>query len=289
MNGGARRSAAVNPNGSNIVVKIMIRHIGPALVPDEQIKAKIGASLGAPFSQADLDSDVRNLYATGLFRNIRVTQERGAEGTALTYVVQEKPVLSRISIDGNTRFGEGVLKEKLASRVGGPMDERMLFTDAQRLEEHYRASGCSGTVVKYKISVDDQTGRASVTFHVTEKGPTAGIRSSTNGKPTLILTNGEKVSLWELNNEQVLHAGALRTAKSSNLRHTVAFSPDGHWVITRAEGEKAKVWDIATEEGTNGPSSVVFSPDGSWMVNGTNLTLRVWDASRANVDSNQAK
>jgi hypothetical protein len=60
-------------------------------------------------------------------------------------------------------------------------------------------------------------------------------------------------------------------------------------VITRAEGEKAKVWDIATEEGTNGPSSVIFSPDGSWMVNGTNLTLRVWDASRANADSNQAK
>jgi beta-lactamase regulating signal transducer with metallopeptidase domain len=320
MSGGRSRSAAVDPSRSNIVAKIVIHHIGPTAVSDERIKAKIGAKVGAPIAPADVDSDVRNLYATGLFHNIRVTQERSAEGTTLTYVVQEKPVLSKISFDGNARFGERVLKEKVTSRVGSPLDERMLFNDAQRLEEHYRASGCPGTVVKYKISLDQQTGRASVTFEVSEKGPTAGIRSSTNGKPTLVLTNGENVSLWELNNEQVLHAGALRVstsraiaavsvpalesfgdsgeaaatggkegrlearAKQCSLQHTVAFSPDGHWVITRAEGDKARVWDIATEEGTNGGSSVVFSPDGTWMVNGTNLTLRAWDASKANAE-----
>jgi outer membrane protein insertion porin family len=120
------------------VRRIVIKHIGPAVAPDDQIKAKIGAKVGTPFTATQADADVRNLYATGLFANVRVAQERTSEGTALTYVVQERPRLAEIAFEGNTKIGDAELREKLASRVGEPLDERKLFADAQTVQEAYR-------------------------------------------------------------------------------------------------------------------------------------------------------
>jgi beta-lactamase regulating signal transducer with metallopeptidase domain len=133
--------AAVAAKASNILAKIEIRHVGPTFVADEQIRAKISAKVGAPENRNDVDLDVRNLYATGLFYNIRVEEERNPEGTVLVYVLQEKPRLSQITFEGNTKVGDQALRDKLTSRVSEPLDERKLFQDAQNLQESYRRLG----------------------------------------------------------------------------------------------------------------------------------------------------
>src|SRR6266436_3637851 len=78
------------------VAKIEIKHVGPQSVSDELIRANIRVKVGDPYLRTAVDDDVRNLYATGLFYNIRVADEITPEGVALTYVVQGNPRLTEI-------------------------------------------------------------------------------------------------------------------------------------------------------------------------------------------------
>ena len=61
------------------VQKIEIRHVGPPAASDELIRANIRVKVGDTYTRTGVDDDVRTLYSTGLFYNIRVVEERSAE------------------------------------------------------------------------------------------------------------------------------------------------------------------------------------------------------------------
>src|SRR5688572_20506874 len=86
------------------VAKIEIRHVGPAAVSDSLIRANIRLKEGEPYSRSVIDEDVRNLYATRYFYNIRISEELVPEGVKVTYVVQGNPLLTDINVVGNKKF-----------------------------------------------------------------------------------------------------------------------------------------------------------------------------------------
>jgi outer membrane protein assembly factor BamA len=50
-----------------------------------------------------MDDDIRSLYSTDLFYNIRVTRERAEDGgVVITYVVQANPRLTEIKLSTAT-------------------------------------------------------------------------------------------------------------------------------------------------------------------------------------------
>jgi len=151
------------------VVRIDIKHVGPAAVSDELIRANIRIKPGDTYQLTSVDEDVRGLYATGLFYNIRVTQERaGDDGLALVYVVQGKPRLTDIKFQGNKKLSDAKIKKKVTSKVGEPLDERKLFTDTMAIAELYQKSGYPGTVATNVIRIDELTGRGTAIFEITE-------------------------------------------------------------------------------------------------------------------------
>ena len=113
------------------VSKIEIKHVGPPAASDDLIHSNIRVKVGDPFVRTAVDDDVRNLYQTGQFYNIRVTDEVTAGGVVVTYVVQGKPRLLEIKFTGNQKFVDAKLRKKLTSKIGEPLDERKLFTDCR--------------------------------------------------------------------------------------------------------------------------------------------------------------
>jgi outer membrane protein insertion porin family len=150
------------------VYKIVIKHAGPQEVSDDLIHSNIRVKPGDPYLRAVVDDDVRNLYTTGQFYNIRVTDEITSDGVILTYVVQGKPRLTEIKFEGNKKYNDAKLKKKLTSKVGEPLDERKLFTDCQEIQKTYQKAGYPGTQVKYIPYIDENSGRATATIAVTE-------------------------------------------------------------------------------------------------------------------------
>ena len=154
------------------VSKIEIRHVGPPAASDALIQGNIRIKEGDVYQPGRVDDDVRNLYATGYFYNIRVADEMTPAGIVLTYVVQGNPTITDIKYTGNKRFNNTKLQKKVTSKVGEPLDEKKLFSDAREIEKMYQKVGYQKTTVKPLLSIDENAGRGTVTFEVNETGKT---------------------------------------------------------------------------------------------------------------------
>ena len=150
------------------VSKIEIKHVGPQSVSDDLIRANIRVKPGDPYLRGAIDEDIRTLYATGQFYDIRVDQADGPDGLVLTYVLQGNPQLVAIKFQGNKKYKDSKLLKKATSKTGEPLNERKLFTDSQEMQKLYQKAGYPGTTVKYSIAIEQSTGRATATFEITE-------------------------------------------------------------------------------------------------------------------------
>ncbi len=160
--------AAAQTSSGNKIVRIDIKHVGPQAVSDELIRANIRVKVGDEYLPLAINDDVRNLYATGFFYNIRVNRDPTSQGIVLTYVVQGKPRLSEIRFQGNKKYTDAKLRKKLTSKTGEPMDEQKLFSDSQEILKMYQKAGYPRTEVKAVPTVVEETGRAVATFEITE-------------------------------------------------------------------------------------------------------------------------
>jgi outer membrane protein insertion porin family len=150
------------------VAKINVEHRGPPAVSDELIRANIRVKVGDPYRPAAVDEDVRSLYATGFFYNLRVGETNTPEGIDLTYIVQGKPRLTEIKFHGNRKYSDAKLRKKITSKVGEPLDERKLFTDSQEIQKMYQKAGYPRTEIKAIPSIDEAAGRGTATFEIVE-------------------------------------------------------------------------------------------------------------------------
>lgn len=155
------------------VARVEIQHLGPQNVGEELIRSNIRVKAGETYLtgnalQTAMDEDVRSLYGTGFFSNIRISRQSTRDGDVLTYIVQGKPRLTEIKFEGNKRIAESKLRKKLTTKVGEPLDERKLFTDAQEIQKLYQKKGHPRTEVKYVPNIDEAAGRGTVTFEITE-------------------------------------------------------------------------------------------------------------------------
>src|SRR5581483_1054791 len=150
------------------VAKIEIKYVGPPSVGEELVRANIRVKPGDTYLPAAVDDDVRNLYATGLFYNVRVTLANGPDGVILTYLVQGNPRLTEIKFQGNKRFADAKLRKTISAKVGEPFKESKLFIDAQEIQKLYQKKGYPRTEAKYTFTIDENAGRATATFEIKE-------------------------------------------------------------------------------------------------------------------------
>jgi outer membrane protein insertion porin family len=150
------------------VYRIDLKHIGPPATSDELVRSNLRVRVGDTYLRTAVDDDVRSLYATGFFYNIQVTADDKPDGVILTYKLQGKPRLTEIRFTGNTKFKSSKLLKKISSKADAPLDERKLFGDTQEIEKMYQKSGYPHTKVKYVLNIDENAGRGTATFQITE-------------------------------------------------------------------------------------------------------------------------
>ncbi|HVU08720.1 MAG TPA: outer membrane protein assembly factor BamA [Verrucomicrobiae bacterium] len=149
--------------------RVDIKYVGPQTVGERFIRANISLKAGSTYTPNSTQDDIHSLYQTGQFYNIRVSVDQADDGGVnLTYIVQARPRISEIKIVGNKKVSDSKLKKKITVKVGQPLDEQKLFTDAQEMEKLYQKYGYPETKVKYVTDIDENAGRGTVTFEVKE-------------------------------------------------------------------------------------------------------------------------
>jgi len=165
---GCASVAWAQPTGPKID-RVDVKYVGPTSVSEQFVRSNIRLKAGDIYLPMATGDDLHALYATGQFYNIRVTAEPADDGgVVLTYVVQARPRLTDIKIQGNKKLSDSKIRKKITVKTGQPLDEQKLFNDSQEIRKLYEKYGRAGTQVKYVVNVDENAGRGTVIFEITE-------------------------------------------------------------------------------------------------------------------------
>jgi outer membrane protein insertion porin family len=149
--------------------RVDIKYIGPESISEDYIRANIKLKSGAAYFPGITQDDVHSLYGTGQFYNVQVSVTQADDGgMILTYIVQARPRITEIKVEGNNNLSYNKVKKKITVKVGEPLDEQKLFTDVQEIKKLYEKYGLADTKVRYDLNIDQATGHGTVTFRIDE-------------------------------------------------------------------------------------------------------------------------
>lgn len=154
-------AAAQAATVSNISVQ------GNKRVDVETIRSYVGIQPGKSFSAGDIDEAVKRLFATGLFSDVRVTQQGGT----LVVAVQEYPVVNQVLFQGNKKHKDAVLAGIVQLKPRGTFSQAQLDADAEAVRAAYSRIGRDDAVVETQV-IDLGESRVNVVFNITEGGRT---------------------------------------------------------------------------------------------------------------------
>src|SRR3546814_11013167 len=86
---------------------------------------------GDPFDPVRLDNSLKNLFATGLYADVRLERE----GDTLVVVVAENPIVNRIAFEGNDRIDDDTLAQEIELRPSVVFTRTKVQSDTQRILE----------------------------------------------------------------------------------------------------------------------------------------------------------
>ena len=148
---------------------ITVKFIGMATVSEQIVRANMILREGAELDEAVIDRDIRSLYRTGIFEFIEVKREE-LPGNIVNFVVEVTPKFRVLNVtyEGNREVKSRRLNNEVKTLANGPLDERQIKEDSQKIYEYYQKRGFNQAQISYSIDRNRSTGFATVTFKIRE-------------------------------------------------------------------------------------------------------------------------
>jgi outer membrane protein insertion porin family len=169
--------------GAPIVRSIDVQYTGPATISRARVLAQVRTKIGLPFSDTVAEDDIRTLYNTGQFQNVRIFGQPEGDGVKVIVAVQTRTMLNEIQIDGATRISPKKLRKNLGVKLNTPLREEDLEKGRQKIVETYQAHGFNDVDVTVHVEPIDATrGTSRAVYTVNEgiKGSVTSVRFEGN-------------------------------------------------------------------------------------------------------------
>lgn len=118
-----------------------VRIVGNQLVSEESIRVMLRTKAGEPYSNAQVQGDVRALLQTGKYANVYATRELVDDGVILTFHVTEKPEVESVEFVGNKKFKDKDLYEDVELGIGSPLDRFAVSRGRENIIARYKEAG----------------------------------------------------------------------------------------------------------------------------------------------------
>lgn len=97
---------------------------------------------GRALTYRDVQRAIQTLYATGQFDDVRIEEQRAADGRSIVVIrVRERPLLAKWTLRGLTDIRERTVKEKVQLDEGRPLDPAAVERSRARIDSLYRSRG----------------------------------------------------------------------------------------------------------------------------------------------------
>ena len=168
----APEARAQNPQSAAgpIVREIDVQYVDRATVTRERVLAQMRTTVGQPFSQANVEEDIRSLYGTGDVTNVRIFSQPAAGGVKVIVIIQTRATIREVVINGSTRFSGRRLLKEITSKKGATLSEEVIEQDRQKLLDYYRDHSFPDVDIQSSTAMDERNNTGVVTFTVNEGG-----------------------------------------------------------------------------------------------------------------------
>ena len=163
--GMALLEATTTEASAAVVSSISVR--GNQRVDAETVRSYLTIKPGRRFSSFDTDESLRQLFATGLFSDVRIVQH----GSTLVVQVEENATINLVLFEGNEKVKDELLKRIVQSKSLGIFSQEKLSSDLDRVREAVRRSGRASSNVTARVDQLDNN-RVNVVFVISEGGRT---------------------------------------------------------------------------------------------------------------------
>lgn len=161
-----------------IVKDIAVEYVGPPAITRERVLDNLATKVGEPYSERAAEADIRALYATGGVANVRIFAEPMGDGVKVTVLLQGRPVVEQILIEGAEQIPMNRVRREIGSKVGDVLSEEKLEDDRQKILKLYEDRFFADVDVQYRVQEVPGQNRVIVIFQITE-GPKLIVRRIT--------------------------------------------------------------------------------------------------------------
>ena len=161
-----------------IVREIVVENVGAPSISKERVMANLATKIGLPYSERAAEQDIRALYATGGVSNVRMFAEPVGDGVKVTVLLQGRPVIEEILIEGTDSIPMNRVRREIGTKVGDVVSEEKIEDDRQKILKVYEDRNYSEVEVQYRIQEIPGNNRVRLIFSITE-GPKLIVRRIT--------------------------------------------------------------------------------------------------------------
>lgn len=154
-------------NEGKTVVSVGVKN--NTAISAETILTKVRTKEGDQFKQEIANEDIKRLYSTQYFTDVSIDVESVSGGVAVTFVVEEKPVIGDILFTGNKAFRAGKLKGSMKSKPNDMLNLALLTQDIADIKVMYVKKGYPLAEVNYTIDMDKANNKATINISIEEK------------------------------------------------------------------------------------------------------------------------
>ena len=123
-----------------VVSKVDVK--GLEKISKEEALKNVKVKEGDQFIPQEAIDGAQKIFQTGLFASVEPSVEREANNTvAITYIVEENPIVKDIEISGNTLFTEAQLEQALGIKEGEMLNGNLLNPDNNGIIKLYNKGG----------------------------------------------------------------------------------------------------------------------------------------------------
>ena len=166
----AQSPPAAARQGPPIVHSIDVQYSGPATISRARVLAQMRTKVGRPYNDVIAEEDIRTLYSTGQFQNVRIFGQPEGDGVKVIVAVQTRTMLDEIQIDGATQISPKRLRKNLGVKLNTPAREEDLEKGREKILDIYRAHGFNDVDVQFHLEPIDATRGTSRAVYTINEG-----------------------------------------------------------------------------------------------------------------------
>ncbi len=139
------------------------------------ILSKIKTRVDQEYLQGVISDDLKRLYNTGYFSDVRVDREEFQDGFRVIFHVVEKPVVGEITFSRLRYYKPKFLLKKISTKKGKFLDRKTLKDDIDVIKELYSKKGLSSVAIDVQEEADPVNNQVKLHF-VIKEGPRLLVR-----------------------------------------------------------------------------------------------------------------